>query len=726
MFFNSLLNILPCRKLTVSSAYLTLLLLLFNLPAFAAAGDLDRSFGQDGVTASPGTSFFTARSVVLQPDGKIIAGGIYADFPTFPYSTSRYALVRYLPDGSIDTTFGTNGRVTTSFSQYTSTGAEFNDVAVLTDGKIVAVGQVRIPDSSGVTGRGSLLVVRYNADGSLDTTFNGNGIYIYSGGGSNVAAQKIAVLPDGKFLVAGYGGATQKGNPVPYKSFLFKFAGTGTDATFGSGGLVVTQASGHIQAYSIALQPDGKIVVGGKRSNNLALVFNLSVARYKPDGTLDESFGSGGMIYRTNENLSEAVEILIQPDGKIVAVSSVFADSNARDFAVLRLNPDGSPDAGFGTNGKVVTHVTDLSDVARAGALQPNGKIIVAGYSYNYAPGGVFPNPILLRYNPDGSLDRTFGIGGIVRTPSGASLTDTIIDEKGKILVTASLFYSDNVPPGFKVLRYLANGTREFDFDGDRKSDVSIFRPDAAAEWYWLNSSNDQSSGLQFGISSDKTVPADYDGDGKTDIAVFRDGDWYRLHSSDNQFVAAQFGQNADIPVPADFDGDSRADLAVYRAGSWYILNSADNSFRAEQFGISTDKPIIGDFDADGKADLAVYRDDTWYLLRSLEGFAAYQFGTSADKPVAGDYDGDGKTDLAVYRPADGTWYLLRSHAGFTAAQFGIATDKPVPADYDGDGKTDLAVYRDGDWYLLQSTAGFAAKQFGTANDRPIPNTFVP
>jgi uncharacterized delta-60 repeat protein len=718
-FSKTLISVL--KYLLPAAAFPAAFIFLLNSASFGAAGDLDRSFGQGGVTASPGTGFFSARSVTLQPDGKIIAGGLYSSVPGFPYSSGQVALVRYLPDGSIDTTFGMNGRVTTSFSQYTSSGVEFNDVAVLTDGKIVAVGSVRVPDLSGVTGRYSLFVLRYNANGSLDTTFNGNGRYILPGD-QVTSAQKIAVLPDGKFLVAGYTGEALKGNPVPYKALLLRFASTGADSTFGNNGVVVTQVAGQIQAYSIALQPDGKIVVGGKRTNDLAFVF--SVTRYKPDGALDESFGSGGMISRPNESLSEAVEILIQPDGKIVAVTSVSANSNARDFAVLRLNPDGSPDTGFGINGKVVTAVTNLSDVARAGALQQNGKIIVAGYSHDYSNGGSFSSA-LIRYNTDGSLDRAFGIGGIVRAASDDTLTDTIIDEKGKILAVGNWFISAG-EPRFKAFRYLANGTREFDFDGDRRADVSIFRPNSAAEWYWLNSANNQSSGLQFGLGSDKPVSADYDGDGKSDVAVFRNGDWYRLNSSNNSFVAAHFGQSGDVPVPSDFDGDSKADLAVFRAGNWYILNSGDNSFRAAQFGISSDKPIIGDFDGDGKADLAVYRDGIWYQMRSREGFAAHQFGVGSDKPVAGDYDSDGRTDLAVYRPADGTWYLQRSHLGFTAMQFGISTDKPVPADYDNDGRTDIAAYREGIWYLQQSTAGFQTIQFGIATDFPVANAFVP
>jgi uncharacterized delta-60 repeat protein len=712
MFFNSLLNILPCRKLTVSSVYLALLLLLFNLPVLAAAGDLDRSFGQDGITLPVGGSFTSAFSLAVQADGKILAGG---------YAGNSFAVARFFPNGALDTNFGNGGRVTTAFTEFNAFGGIITDLAVLTDGKIVAVGEISVPDLTSF--RRNLMVVRYNADGSIDTTFNGTGKYMYAAGGLAVTAQGVAALAGGKFLVAGYAGGTFDGN-VPYKPLLFRFGGSGLDSTFGNGGIVVTQVSSTngIKIGSLALQPDGKIVTGGIGSAQTGIGINL--IRYNADGSIDTSFGNNGFVLvDDNHFILDNVTILIQPDGEILAAATYFIGGNTADFAVLRFNSDGSPDADFGTNGRVVTSITNAFDDVLTAALQENGRIIIAGFSRNNDTNTY--TLAMARYHPDGSLDRAFGIGGVVRAQAALLLSDVIIQpNEGKILA-ATLADADPAN-GFRVLRFLANGTREFDFDGDRRADVSIFRPNSSAEWHWLNSSNNQSSGLQFGNGTDKPVSADYDGDGKSDLAVFRNGDWYRINSSDNQFVAAHFGQAGDIPVPADFDGDSRADLAVYRSGVWYILNSGSNSFRAEQFGVSTDKPVIGDFDGDGKSDLTVYRDGTWYAQRSRDGFFGAQFGINTDKPVAADYDSDGKTDLAVYRPSDGTWYLLRSHLGFTATQFGIATDKPVPADYDGDGKTDLAVYRDGDWYLQQSSNGFAAKQFGTSNDNPVPNAFVP
>jgi hypothetical protein len=268
-----------------------------------------------------------------------------------------------------------------------------------------------------------------------------------------------------------------------------------------------------------------------------------------------------------------------------------------------------------------------------------------------------------------------------------------------------------------------------YQFDTDNKADISVFRPENGV-WFLLNSQTGFTA-VQFGMSTDRIVPADYDGDGKTDIAVYRNGTWF-LQRSSAGFASIQFGLADDIPQPADFDGDCQADLAVFRPsnGVWYVLNLTNNQTTAVQFGISTDKPVVSDYDGDGKADYAVYRPEngTWYMMQSTAGFAAVQFGLPTDKPVVGDYDGDGKADQAVYRPENGVWYLMRSRDGFTAVQFGNPSDLPVPADYDGDGKTDIAVYRpeNSTWYQLKSTEGFGAVQFGISTDKPIPNAFVP
>ncbi len=269
------------------------------------------------------------------------------------------------------------------------------------------------------------------------------------------------------------------------------------------------------------------------------------------------------------------------------------------------------------------------------------------------------------------------------------------------------------------------------DFDGDGKTDLSVYRNGA---WH-VNRSTAGYNVYNFGLASDRIVPQDYDGDNKTDYAVYRNGNWY-MQRSTSGFASATFGAAAnDIPVPGDYDGDAKADIAVFRPsnGAWYVLRSSDGGITVQSWGTNGDIPVQGDYDADGRADFAVYRQSTgvWYLLRSTQGATAQAFGASTDSPVPADYDGDGRTDLATVRPSSGTftWYLQRSTAGFIGFVWGLSSDRPSPGDYDGDGKADVAVFRagDGSWTIkLSQTNSLDIRQFGQSGDISVPGAYIP
>jgi hypothetical protein len=294
-------------------------------------------------------------------------------------------------------------------------------------------------------------------------------------------------------------------------------------------------------------------------------------------------------------------------------------------------------------------------------------------------------------------------------------------------------------PAGFSAANFAISTTAAptnravFDYDGDGKTDVSIFRP-SSGEW-WINRSQSGSPiAFQFGSGADKIAPADYTGDGKTDVAIFRPatGEWFVLRSENQSFYSFPFGNATDIPAPADFDGDGKADAAVFRPSeaTWYIRRSTDGGTTIQSFGQNGDVPVVADYDGDNKADIAIYRvaSGEWWIQRSNAGLIAFQFGNSADKTVQGDYTGDGKADVAIFRPSTREWFVLRSeNQSYYAATFGATGDTPTPGDYDGDGKADFAVFRasEANWYLQRSTAGFTAQQFGNSADLPTPNAFV-
>jgi uncharacterized delta-60 repeat protein len=370
-------------------------LIVVPSPVRATDGDLDITFGSGGKVITDFGGDDVANAVALQSDGKIVAAG-----RTLVGGVSSFALGRYNSDGSLDTTFGTGGKVTTD-----SLGDAFA-LSIRSDGKIVvAGGRTQSPST--------FVLARYNSDGSLDTTFGSGGKVVRTDFSGLFVA--LVLQPDGKIVVA----AGKTGDFV-----LVRYDGDGSlDTTFGSGGTLTTDFSGRDdEAYALAIQSDGKIVAAGRTTTTSGSVLSdFALARYNSDGSLDTTFGTGGKVTTSFPSPfpSAAYALALQSDGKIVvAGGGLDVESGIR---LARYNNDGSLDITFGVGGKVGPYDPD----AKAVALQPDGKIVVATIPFVSDVG-------LIRYNNDGSLDTTFGTGGYV---SGDGGNGVVLQSDGKIVV---------------------------------------------------------------------------------------------------------------------------------------------------------------------------------------------------------------------------------------------------------------------------------------------------
>ncbi len=694
---------------------LMLCIIGIGLIVIAAPADLDPTFGVIGkVVSSPdGSQSIVGFGMALQPDGKIVMVGSRVNASTY----QNFVVARYNPNGSLDTTFGNNGWSSATF------GAGYEaavSVDIQPDGKIVVGGTVRnvlnVPSQD-------LGIVRFNSDGSLDTTFDGDGKVTISfnefmEGGYTEYLSVLKVANDGKIVMAGR--AVNSG--VDDRFILARINADGSlDTTFGTNGRFVDVSlfSNRDSINDMVILPDGKIVVAGTLIN---FIGNFRIAiKYNINGGREWTYQQGTSFLTDEFEAFNGIAAL--PDGKFIVVGK-----RNRKIVAIRLNADGTEDNSF--NNTAVMPNGEAYSVA----IQTDGKIVA-----NFYANSSNSSFSLIRYNANGSLDSGFGNGGIINT----SVTNgqdygrkVLIQPDGKILVGGSSQLSSPTRYYFSMVRYQGEfavpDNPLFDYDGDGKSDVSVFRPSEGV-WY-LNQSTNGFIAAQFGISTDKIVPADYDGDGKTDIAVYRDGTWWILQSGNNLVKTIQFGLAEDKPQTGDFDNDGRDDLVVFRPSNsfWYRISSSNGVSSNSAFGVSGDKPVSGDFDGDGKSDLAIFRPSTgywWYQSSINNAQLAVRWGISTDVPAPADFDGDGRTDFAVYRPSTGTWYIINSSNGsFTIMNFGLSEDKPVPADYDGDGKADIAVFRPstGTWYLLQTTAGFGAVQWGVATDIPTENAFIP
>ncbi|MCP4963800.1 MAG: hypothetical protein GY926_01025, partial [bacterium] len=414
-----------------------------NFTATAATNDAPTFMpvSADGIVTTSINYGARWHSVTQQDDGKILVAGrvTVSGLPQI----HDFALARYNTDGSLDTAFGGDGIVTLAIGPWN----DFNySVAVQSDGNILVAGY-----SESESEQANFAVVRYTADGSLDTTFDSDGIVTTDFATRDDFAYDVTVQSDGKVLVAGF----SKDGDFDFALTRYNVDGS-LDTSFDTDGIVTTDfGSSTDTGYSVTVQSDGKILLAGRSNSDSD--YDFALVRYNADGSLDTTFDTDGKLttdFGSGDDWGR--DVAVQSDGKILVVGEGFNGSNM-DIGLVRYNADGSLDTSFDSDGIVTTDFGSEDD-GRSVTVQSDGKILVAGYSWN----GSNQEFILIRYNADGSLDPTFDTDGIVATvpESGSSYGYSVtVQSDGKILVSG-LWAGDA-----GLVRYNADGSLDTTFD---------------------------------------------------------------------------------------------------------------------------------------------------------------------------------------------------------------------------------------------------------------------
>lgn len=588
------------------------------LARFNVDGSLDNTFGKNGIQVIDLGDFEGGYKIALQTDGKIIvAGNQY----TTGGGSNVGVIIRCNIDGSLDNTFSDDG--------VQKTGAYYNisALAIQNNGKII------------VAANGILL--RYNDNGTQDNSFNGNSQHIITEYVNSIAIQK-----DDKVIICG--GSTING--IDYGFTISRFNADGTpDITFSEDGIQTTNLGGSNDvSTSIAIQKDGKIVAGGftgDGKNN-----NFVIARYNTDGSADINFsGDGIQITDLASSNDYCNSINIQNDGKILALGTAINGDNYY-VAAVRYQTNGTIDNSFGLNGTLVDYVKQGSTFFTSSAIQKDGKIIAAGYSWN----GVNYDFVLARYNLNGSLDNTFSTDGLQMTDFGATddkANAIAIQTDGKILLAG-------VSNGnFALSRYNVDGSADISFDGDGIQTTDFGTNDFATSIVV------QKDGK---ILTGGTMLARYNADGSIDVSFNENG---RIANISNSIALQSDGKI--VTVSSFYVNRYNTDGSIDNTfGNWAGLqflfdsnNSSPSQWSAKSIAIqSNDKIVIGGtygYDYRGQHDqFAVIRlnsdgtnDDTFNGGNSVNsGVSVISWGTSVliqpdNKIIVGGYSYNGSSD---------------------------------------------------------------------------------
>lgn len=604
------------------------------------AGELDPTFGGgDGIVVTDFTGNpEQARAVALYPDGRIVAAGFV---PNGGETGTDWAIARYLPDGTLDTTFSGDGRIV---ENVISTIDRAYAVAIQPDGKALVGGYVFNPTNSS----DDVAVLRYNEDGTLDPTFGVGGKAIIDLSdvpqGSADQAYAMALQEDGKIVLAG-GSARFGQDPQGQNLIVARVNPNGTlDTGFGAGGSVRSNYNAGFggnfeRARGVVIYPDGRIATAGETRGQTENSYDFILARYTSEGVPDTSFGTRGdglvitEFFATGNSEEHAFDLALQTDGKLVAGGSAFEravnGSRGHQFALARYDLDGRLDPTFDGDGLLTTDIeAGEADIGRALAIQPDGRIVMVGASLftgQFATTERNGDLDIVRYERDGNIDVSFGAGGVVNTNFQNYFADggydVLVQPDGKVLLAGEVQTVENQSQFTDFLLERFNGDGATDFDAPRVTSMSFdagqpqhairfaFDDDVSAS---IDRADLQLVNLNTGeVFSSAGVAVTYDS--KTNTATFT-------------FPGALNGRLAETEWRA----------SLHRSGVF-----DDNGNRLALRPIFDFTFIVGDADSNGQVDFDDY-------ARIDNGFNNHLIGYRN-----GDFNYDGRIDFDDYSLID-------------------------------------------------------------------------